>query len=108
MNSKLVKGVLLAMLCGPVAGYAADAQLKAQAMAFGDSAILSGIKAAYAKDPDLSSADIRVNSTKGAVRLTGAAPDQNIADRAEALANGVKGVVSVQNDIQVSGVGATR
>jgi osmotically-inducible protein OsmY len=108
MNSNLIKAVLLAVLCAPVAGYAADAQLKAAAKQFGDSAILSGIKEAYAKDPQLSSANIRVSSTKGAVRLTGVAADQEVADRAEALAHGVKGVVSVQNDLQVGGVGGTR
>jgi osmotically-inducible protein OsmY len=108
MNSNMVKGVLIAVLCAPVAGYAADAQLKAAAQAFGDSAILSGIKEAYAKDPQLSSANIRVSSTKGAVTLTGVATDQELADRAEALAHGVKGVVSVQNDLQVGAVGSTR
>lgn len=107
MHSNIVKGVLIAALCVPVVGHAADAQLKAEASKFGDAAILSGIKDAYARERELSGANISVNSTKGAVRLTGSVNSQDEADRAEALALGVKGVVAVQNQLQVGNVGGT-
>src|SRR5215212_2872657 len=107
MYSRLVKSVVIAALCAPIIGYAADAQLKAAAKAFSDSAILSEVKTVYAKDSALSAANIRVSSTKGVVTLTGVAPDQDAADRAAAVVKGVRGVVAVENKIQVGSIGGT-
>ena len=108
--------VLLALLCVPLAGYAADrraAKPNAESREFSDSAIQKRIKAELAKEDQANAANIHVRSIKGRVRLSGIVPTQEEAERATGIAKASKGVVTVQNDIQVGGtiignVGATR
>lgn len=106
-TTKFVRCVLLAALSAPLAGYAADRQLKEDSKQFSDAAVSARIKAELAKSPELNASGIQIRSTRGRVTLTGVAQSQDEADRAAALVRGVKGVVTVQNDIKVSGVGAT-
>jgi hyperosmotically inducible periplasmic protein len=112
-TTKFVRCALLAALCVPLAGYAADRRLKEEARQYSDSAVTARIKAELAKDQEIHATGIQARSTKGRVRLTGLVPTQEEAERAELIAKSVKGVVTVQNDIQVGGtitpnVGATR
>lgn len=104
-TTKFVQCVLLAALSAPLAGYAADRQLKEDSKQFSDAAVSARIKAELATE--LNASGIQIRSTRGRVTLTGVAQSQDEADRAAALVRGVKGVVTVQNDIKVSGVGAT-
>jgi len=104
---------LLAALCVPLAGYAAERRPNAESREFSDSAVMARIKSGIAKEDQANAANIHVRSIKGRVRLSGIVPTQEEADRAEAIAKRAKGVVTVQNDIQVGGtiisnVGATR
>jgi osmotically-inducible protein OsmY len=107
-TTKFVQCALLAALFAPLAGYAADRQLKEESKQFSDGAVTARIKAELAKSHELDASGIQVRSARGRVTLTGVAQSQDAADRAAALVRGVKGVVTVQNDIKVSGVGATR
>ena len=112
----LLRYVLLALLCVPLASYAADrraAKPNAESREFSDAAIQKRIKAELAKEDRVNAANIHVRSIKGRVRLSGIVPTQEQADRAEDIAKASKGVVTVKNDIQVGGtiignVGATR
>lgn len=106
----LVVGVLLA----PVAGYAADTKAdskapastteKAKAMVE-DSWITTKIKADYAADKQVSAMNIKVDTMKGVVTLSGNAKSQAEADKAVSIAKGTKGVMSVKNDIQMASAG---
>ena len=107
-TTKFVQCALLAALFAPLAGHTADRTLKEESRQFSDGAVTARVKAELAKSPELNASGIQVRSTKGRVTLTGVAQSQDEADRAAALVRGVKGVVTVQNNIQVSGVGATR
>ena len=107
-TKKFVQCALLAALFAPLAGYTADRVLKEESRQFSDGAVTATIKAELVKNHELDASGIQVRSTNGRVTLTGVAPSQDEADRAAALAKGVRGVVTVQNNIQVSGVGATR
>ena len=66
-----------------------------------DSVITSKIKAAILNEPGLSSAEINVETFKGEVQLSGYV--NSIADitRAVEVAQGVKGVNSVKNDMRL-------
>ena len=66
-----------------------------------DAAITAEVTAALAKDPGLSALNIDVDTANGRVALHGKAPDPAARDRATQLAQNVKGVVSVDNQLTV-------
>lgn len=66
-----------------------------------DALITTSVNAELAKDPKLSSLRIDVDTADGRVALKGTAPDAESKARAEQLAMGVKGVVSVDNQLTV-------
>lgn len=70
--------------------------------AVGDAAITTSINAELAKDPKLSSLAIDVDTSGGQVVLHGTAPDAAAKARATELAQGVRGVHSVDNELTVA------
>lgn len=112
MNTKLMtRAILIGTLSLPVAGLAAetspgpaspDKQRSSAKTVVNDSMITAKIKAAMAKDKEVSALKIKVDTDdKGMVTLSGKAKSQAEADKAVALARSVDGVVSVQNNIQI-------
>lgn len=67
----------------------------------GDAVITSSVKAELVKDPSLSALKINVDTASGRVILQGSAPNLAARDQAVRLAQGVKGVVSVDNQLKV-------
>ena len=67
-----------------------------------DASITAQVSAGLAKDPALSAIRIDVDTHAGAVRLSGPAPTEMARERATAIAQGVKGVVSVVNELRVT------
>jgi hyperosmotically inducible protein len=59
------------------------------------------VKAAILDDPTLKVAEINVETFKGVVQLSGFVSSQTAANRAVAVARGVKGVVSVKSDMRI-------
>lgn len=68
-----------------------------------DATITASVNAELAKDPGLSVLRINVDTSNGRVLLKGTAPDATARDRATHLAAGVKGVNSVDNQLEVRG-----
>jgi len=66
-----------------------------------DSVITTKIKAQLAADDFLKSFQIGVESRKGIVQLSGFVNSQAAVDKAGQIARGVKGVISVKNDLIV-------
>ncbi len=66
-----------------------------------DSVITTKVKAAIFNEPTLKSAEINVETFKGAVQLSGFVSSQTAINRAAEVARGVKGVKSVKNDMRV-------
>lgn len=66
-----------------------------------DAVITSSVKAELVKDPNLSALKINVDTDAGRVLLQGSAPNNTARDQAMKLAQGVKGVVSVDNQLKV-------
>jgi hyperosmotically inducible protein len=75
---------------------AADAKDKVS-----DAVITTSVKAELAKDSNLSAMKINVDTDSGQVALRGTAPTANARDHATVLAQGVKGVVGVDNQLTV-------
>lgn len=67
-----------------------------------DAAVTAQVSAGLAKDPALSAIKIDVDTHAGNVTLSGPAPTQAALERATAIAQGVKGVVSVENRLRVT------
>jgi hyperosmotically inducible protein len=105
MNTKVVTTCFLAgALMLPIAGYTADGDTdRSSPKAFvKDSVITTKIKAELAGEKLSSLVRIKVDTAnKGMVTLSGTAASQNAADKAVSIARAVKGVTSVQNDIQI-------
>lgn len=66
-----------------------------------DTAITGKVKAAIFNDASLKSAEINVETFKGAVQLSGFVNSQADIQRAVAVAQGVAGVKSVKNDMRM-------
>lgn len=66
-----------------------------------DAATTTKVKAAIFNDPSLKSAEINVETFKGAVQLSGFVNSQADIQRAVAVAGGVSGVTSVKNDMRL-------
>ena len=66
-----------------------------------DATITASVNAELAKDPTLSALRIDVDTSNGAVSLKGTAPDADARERATRLAQAVKGVASVDNQLEV-------
>ena len=74
----------------------------ATASKMSDATITAEVNTALAKDPNLSALKIDVDTANGRVVLHGKAPDPAARDRATQLAQNVKGVVSVDNQLVIA------
>jgi hyperosmotically inducible protein len=105
MNAKLAASCLLAgALLLPIAGYTADSDSDRSSpkVFVKDSIITTKIKAELFEERMSSLLHIKVDTDKkGVVVLSGTAESQNAADKAVSIARKVKGVTSVQNNIQI-------
>jgi hyperosmotically inducible protein len=104
MNTRLATTLVIAALMAPVAGYAADTKSAKESIKenVGDAVITTKIKAAYAKDKDVSALKIKVDTDdKGVVTLSGDAKSKAEADKAVKIARNTKGVTAVKNEIKV-------
>ena len=63
-----------------------------------DSLITSKVKAAFAADPMVKATQVKVETFKGTVQLSGFVDSRESAEKAMEIARGVKGVKSVKND----------
>ena len=70
----------------------------------GDTAITASIKTDLLKDPDLSVFKIDVDTKQGVVTLNGLADNEEARQRAEKIAEGIKGVREVRNFLVVKRV----
>ena len=64
-----------------------------------DSTLTTKVKSALLADPDVKSFDIKVETNKGVVQLSGFVDSQAQIDRGVAIAKGVEGVKSVENKV---------
>lgn len=85
------------------AGCAATRQQASTGQYIDDSVITTKVKAAVFDDPTLSSAEINVETFKGAVQLSGFVGSYAEINRAVVLARGIEGVTVVTNDMKVKG-----
>ncbi|HVY06137.1 MAG TPA: BON domain-containing protein [Burkholderiales bacterium] len=69
--------------------------------AVSDTWITTKVKGEFAKDKEVSATHIHVKTTEGVVTLSGTAKSQAEIDKATEVANKIKGVKSVVNNVQL-------
>jgi len=72
-----------------------------------DSVVTSSVKTALLADPDVKSFDLKVETRKGEVLLSGFVDSQAQMDRATAVTHVVSGVKSIQNNLILKGAPTT-
>jgi osmotically-inducible protein OsmY len=105
MNMKLSVLVTLLALGGGIAtissGCAGTATRESTGEYIDDATTTTKVKAAFVKDPVVSAMDVKVDTFKGTVQLSGFVDTAEQKSRAEQLAAGVTGVAAVKNNITV-------
>ena len=66
-----------------------------------DAAITTKVKAAFINDKEVKATEVKVETYKGTVQLSGFASNSKAIERAVQLASNVPGVKSVRNDIRL-------
>jgi len=66
-----------------------------------DAGLTTKVKAAFVKDPMVKAMDVKVDTFKGTVQLSGFVETAEPKSRAEQLAQSVSGVTNVKNNITV-------
>ena len=112
-----ISALLAATLALPISAYAADMSKDTPPSAstgdrardnVSDAMITGKVKAALAKEKDVSAMRINVDTdNNGVVTLRGTVRSQTEADRAVQVAKGIDGVKSVNNQMQVSATAAS-
>ena len=82
-------------------GCASSAKHESTGQYVDDTAITAKVKTAIFEQPTLKSAEINVETFKGVVQLSGFVSSRDAADKAVVVAQNVKGVESVKNDMRI-------
>jgi osmotically-inducible protein OsmY len=99
--SNRISTFILAAALVAVAGCASTSSKEGTGEYVDDVVITTKVKAAILNEPTLKSTEINVETFKGIVQLSGFVKQQPDAVKAGEIARGVKGVVSVKNDIRM-------
>ena len=84
-----------------LAGCATGGQQETAGQYIDDTTVTTRVKTAIYQDPMLKSAEINVETFKGRVQLSGFVSTRPSIDRAGVVAKGVKGVITVTNDLKL-------
>ena len=103
------RGLVLffAVLCVSALSYAADAPKQTSAPKEGaseyvtDSWITTKVKAALVEDKLVRATEVNVETFKGVVQLSGFVSSEAASNQAIVVAQGIKGVTSVENKIHI-------
>ena len=99
MSFTMIRNIAAVLMLALTVGCAGAFTKAGQAM--DDTAITAKVKAAMARDKDVSVTSVSVETVKGEVRLSGFVNTSSEKQRAEQLALQVEGVRSVQNGLVV-------
>lgn len=99
--NKVLSAALLAVTLVSVVGCASTSQKQGTGEYVDDAVITTKVKAALFNEPSLKSFEIKVDTFKGAVQLSGFVNSQADINKAVTVARSVKGVTSVKNDMRL-------
>jgi osmotically-inducible protein OsmY len=93
--------VFLAILMASLLGCASTDKQEGTGEYFDNTVITTKVKSAFFDEPTLKTFEIKVETFKGVVQLSGFVNSQSDIDKAVEIAQQVTGVKSVMNDIQL-------
>lgn len=99
--NKVLSAAFLAVTLVSVVGCASTSQKQGTGEYVDDAVITTKVKAALFNEPSLKSFEIKVDTFKGAVQLSGFVNSQADINKAVEVARSVKGVTSVKNDMRL-------
>jgi hyperosmotically inducible protein len=99
--SKVLSAAFLSVALVSVVACAPTAKKEGTGQYFDNSVITAKVKAALIEDPLTKALEIKVETFKGEVQLSGFVTSQAAANRAVELARGIAGVKSVKNDMRI-------
>jgi len=99
--TKRFAGFFFALFMLSLAGCASTATHEGTGAYVDDAVITTKVKAAIFNEPTLKSAEIKVDTYKGVVQLSGFVAERQDAATAANVASAVPGVESVKNDIRL-------
>jgi osmotically-inducible protein OsmY len=102
-HRRLLTRFLLVLPVASAIGCASTRTQEGTGEYFDDSWITTKVKAAMLNEPSLKSYEIKVETFKGQVPLSGFVSSQEDIRKAVALARAIKGVKDVKNDMRVKG-----
>jgi osmotically-inducible protein OsmY len=100
-KNMLIGCFMLLMLIASLVACASTSKQSGTGEYIDDSVITTKVKSELAADDFLKSFEISVETYKGIVQLSGFVDSQKAIDKAGEIANGVKGVKSVKNNLNV-------
>ena len=100
---KFLSTLILAVMLATVLGCASTPKQEGTGEYVDDSVITTKVKAAVFNEPSLKSIEIKVETFKGEVQLSGFVSSEADIKKAIEVARSVKGVTSVKNDMRVKG-----
>lgn len=98
---KIITGLFIAAMLATAMGCASDTKKSTTGEYIDDSVITTKVKAAIFNEPTLKSAEINVETFKGAVQLSGFVSSQTDINKAVSITRAVDGVSSVKNDMRL-------
>lgn len=99
--SKMLSAIFLAATLATSVGCSSTSHKQGTGEYFDDSVITAKVKAALFEDPTTKATEIKVETFKGVVQLSGFVSSQASASRAVELARGIGGVTGVTNDMRL-------
>lgn len=98
---KFVIAIAAALMLAAAAGCASTEKTESAGEYIDDSVITTKVKTAILNEPTLKTAEIGVETYKGAVQLSGFVSSQANISKAADLARDVQGVKTVKNDMRL-------
>ena len=99
--SKTLSAAFLAIALVSVVGCASTSQSQGMGEYIDDALITTKVKAALFDEPVVKAHEIKVETFRGVVQLSGFVSSQSEINRAVEVARGVNGVTSVKNDMRL-------
>lgn len=99
--NKYFSAIFLAITLVSAVGCSSTSKQEGTGEYVDDAVLTTKVKAAIFNEPTLKSTEINVETFKGVVQLSGFVSSQADVNKAVDVARGVKGVVSVNNGMQV-------
>jgi len=98
---KYVATFIIALMLTAVVGCASTSKSEGTGEYVDDTVITTKVKTAIFNEPTLKSAEINVETFRGAVQLSGFVSTQGNIYKAAEIARSIKGVKSVKNDMRL-------